>query len=434
MGAYCILEISNFPIAATKNEIDPFILSLFQQEDQNSYQRRIGDRNKMLYNQEEDDDEIETVVEYSSSAKEVRDRLEVMGFTMKKVKADFELSKQEGIKRLQEYLQKDSFKSAKANLKMELGLLEKNSFEDFLNASETIIRKKYKFKSWGHEAVKTKDPLINYLLAGYYFDKFPFLYDLRILLRALLELTDDKAKITYDVTELIQVGDEYDELDHVYEDTVANITYNYELGEKCLILTEGSTDIIILQAALHILYPHLTGYFSFMDFGTSNASGSSSSLIASVKSFVGAGIKNRVVAIFDNDTAAESALLGLKKTVMPPNIRVLKYPDIDLAKKYPTIGPSGISHMNINGLACSIEIYLGEDVLLEKGELTPIQWKGYDQTLGKYQGEILNKSEIQKKFQKKAEICLKDPKKISNYDWTGLDSILRSILFAFNER
>ena len=44
--------------------------------------------------------------------------------------------------------------------------------------------------------------------------------------------------------------------------------------------------------------------------------------------------------------------------------------DLELAEKYPTLGPPSeqfpggrIDVANINGLACSIELYLGRDVL-----------------------------------------------------------------------
>src|SRR5690606_36682512 len=140
----------------------------------------------------------------------------------------------------------------------------------------------------------------------------------------------------------------------VYDEVIESVTYDYEIGDKFLILTEGSSDIQILKNSLELLYPHLAGYYSFMDFGISNASGSASSLVASVKSFVGADIRNKIIALFDNDTAAESAIRGLSKTRMPENIRIIQYPPFKFLEDYPTIGPTGITTMNINGLAGSI--------------------------------------------------------------------------------
>lgn len=46
---------------------------------------------------------------------------------------------------------------------------------------------------------------------------------------------------------------------------------------------------------------------------------------------------------------------------------------------------------DINRLACSIELYFGVDVLTVDGALVPIQWKGYDERLQKYRGEVMRK-------------------------------------------
>ena len=75
--------------------------------------------------------------------------------------------------------------------------------------------------------------------------------------------------------------------------------------------------------------------------------------------------------------------------------------------KYPTIGPTGLKKMNVNGLACGIEMYLGEDILKFSKEFAPIQWKGYNEKENKYQGEIANKGLIQTKFREKLKLnCL----------------------------
>ncbi len=83
--------------------------------------------------------------------------------------------------------------------------------------------------------------------------------------------------------------------------------------------------------------------------------------------------------------------------------------------------------MNVNGLAGSIELYLGDDVLTsEDGNQIPVQWKGYVQSLRKYQGEIISKSEVQNKFIEKLKICENDPSMIEKFDWTGISAIINS--------
>lgn len=38
-------------------------------------------------------------------------------------------------------------------------------------------------------------------------------------------------------------------------------------------------------------------------------------------------------------------------------------PDLEMCRHYPTIGPGGSSIDNINGRACSIEMFLGKAIL-----------------------------------------------------------------------
>lgn len=151
-----------------------------------------------------------------------------------------------------------------------------------------------------------------------------------------------------------------------------------------------------------------------------------------VKSFAGAGIENKIIALFDNDTAAYSTIESLKHIDIPSNIKVTHYPDIDLANHYPTYGPSGLTRENINRLAGSIELYFGVDVLKENGDLTPIQWKGYDERIGKYQGEILHKNELKTHFITKLKDCQNDQSRIIKEDWKEIDQIFKHLFTLFD--
>ena len=62
--------------------------------------------------------------------------------------------------------------------------------------------------------------------------------------------------------------------------------------------------------------------------------------------------------MYDNDTAGVFAKNKLEydlKNIIPSNFRIMNYPNIERAKKYPTIGTNNkIINDNINGRACSI--------------------------------------------------------------------------------
>jgi hypothetical protein len=90
--------------------------------------------------------------------------------------------------------------------------------------------------------------------------------------------------------------------------------------------------------------------------------------------------------------------------------------------------------MDMNGLAASLEMYFGLDVLREEdGSLTPVQWRGYDDGLKQYQGEFLNKAELQRRFANKLQECRRNPEAIERYDWTGMKAVIERLRTAFHD-
>jgi hypothetical protein len=77
---------------------------------------------------------------------------------------------------------------------------------------------------------------------------------------------------------------------------------------------------------------------------------------------------------------------------------VLRLPDIDIARNYPTVGPQGSHVMNVNGQAVSIELYLGRVALCTGGHLRPVRWGGYVGSVGAYQGEVEGKAVVESIF------------------------------------
>ncbi len=114
---------------------------------------------------------------------------------------------------------------------------------------------------------------------------------------------------------------------------------------------------------------------------------------------------------------------------------ITRYPNITVACNYPTLGPQGPVNMDINGLAGGIELYFGEDILRSQdGTLTPVQWRGFDEALRQYQGEILNKGDLQERFATKLAACLANRQQIEDYDWSGIRAILDVLRTAFHEK
>lgn len=201
-----------------------------------------------------------------------------------------------------------------------------------------------------------------------------------------------------------------------------------------IILTEGGTDREFLERSLRLLYPHLVDYFHFFDFTGRNLGGGVGQLANLVRAFAAADVRHRVLALFDNDTAARAALSILDMESLPSNIAVRRYPSLTLARDYPTLGPSGKACMDVNGLAGSLELYLGKDALRnEGGELSPVQWTGYDRGVRAYQGAILDKQKVLDRFSEKLACCEACPSRISQYDWEGIEAIIDTMRCAFHQ-
>lgn len=426
MGTYCELYVADYPIYSTKSQVDPVIMTIFRESDKRVFDRKVSDRNPLTWGHIEDEGEMETVYEYANTVANIKQRLEIMGFSLVKVAREFEIGRENEVERLKAWGGEESG----SLWSDELHLFEVVTFEDYLSAFRQILEKGLRPRPF--DIPPEESPLVRFILdvdSDDFYYRFPC-GDIRYFLRAFLEVCPDDALVIQDITDLVH-GGYYDPEDAVCEISIAELTHDYPVNEKIIILTEGSTDKVVLERSLELLYPHLYEYYSFMDFGISNAPGSAGTLVNTIKAFVGSGIANRIIAIFDNDTAAQVALRGLLKTSIPPNIKILNYPNIEIAKRYPTLGPSGISELDINGLACSIELYFGVDILTRDGQLVPVQWKGYDVSLNRYQGEIMRKQELQEAFLNKLSNCAKDRTLISITDWVAIDLILSDIFRAF---
>mgnify|MGYP001587389859 FL=1 len=203
-------------------------------------------------------------------------------------------------------------------------------------------------------------------------------------------------------------------------------------AHRIIVLTEGSSDAEIISESLRVMFPHLVPYFSFMDFAAARPTGGAGSLVQLVKAFTAARISNRVVALFDNDTAAREALQGLKDITLCESMRVIACPPLDLARNYPSLGPTGLQSLDVNGLAASIEMYFGEDVLRrDDGTLTPVQWRGYNEKLKSYQGELLEKERLMRKFRAKLASAPSPQVVLNAPEWQPMRLLLRQIISSF---
>jgi hypothetical protein len=422
MGTYCEFYVADYPVLSSKSQVSPLVMTLFRETDKRIFKRRCRERNQIEWGHADwDATEVEKVVEYSATVRAVRDRLRVMGFSLLRAQNDFEAARVNYI---------DENRESEFRLD-DIAFLEKCTFSDFLSAFREIVTSGVHHLHFSKEN-RRASKLAKYVLE----DREDFYWgfpcsDIRSFFRAILEVVPETALVTQDITDLVS-GGYYGEGELICEKALQELKGDYAVNSKVILLTEGSTDSEVLRASLELLFPHLLEYYSFMDLAV-RSPGGAGSLVHVVKSFAGAGIENRTVALFDNDAAGHSAASLLSDIPLPRNIRVMNYPDITFASQYPTSGPNGEAVQDVNGLAGSIELYYGRDVLTrDDGKLVPVRWKALDEKLKRYQGEIEMKNLLKEKFMEKIKVAKRSEHQSPRGDWNDMRQLLESIFDAFN--
>lgn len=365
MGSFSQITFADYPVFDNKNWYYPEIVnSLFLPDDFISEKRKYSTRNRLVWGDTYKNDKGPFEFKgYRQTVKVCRDRLEIFGASYKKAKQDFQQAKK---------------------------ISRQEGFYDFSLSSITYDQYLAEIKSIVDSKEKTYDQL-NINLRESLTSGELGIYGLSLdsHIHSILSVLSDNDFVEYDLTDVINGG-------WVKLAEAKSVDY-----ERIIIVTEGKTDVEFISKSIEKLYPHLRNYYHFIDFDEYKVESSASALVKLITSFAAANVKHPIIALFDNDTAGLKEMRKLTSMTVPPNIKILKYPDITLAKKYPTVGPTGKKRMNVNGLACSIEMYFGVDVLIRNNELIPIQWKGFCDKEKKYQGEIADKNFVQETFRMK---------------------------------
>ena len=388
MGSYSQLTISDYPVFNIKNNYSKDLINLiFLPSEFIQETRSNSTRNELVWGEAyKGVSGSYTFKGYSQSVGICKKRLEVFGMTIKKAKKEFPIAKK--IALAEEFYDFP---------------LSKVSFNKYLAEIADIIDKKE--LHYDQLYTNLREALITGELGLLGQSLICHLY-------SILCCVPENSILEYDLTEVIEGG-------YVKENDVKNIS-----TEKILVLTEGKTDVEFISGALNKLHPALSSYYHFIDFDEYKVESNASALVKLVIALAASNIKHPIVVLFDNDTTGIMEMNKLKSISLGANFKILRLPDIQSAKKYPTIGPSGIKKMNVNGFACGIEMYLGDDVLTKKGQFLPVQWKSYNEKEGKYQGEISEKNLVQESFRQKLKSDI-------NSDFSSIDLVLRTIFTAF---
>ena len=174
------------------------------------------------------------------------------------------------------------------------------------------------------------------------------------------------------------------------------LNFEIPVESKLLLLTEGKSDTRILKKSIEYIYPHIFDLFNFVDVEKDWSITSCSELAKFCKGLYKIGIQNNVLAIFDNDVAGLEAFEQIPKSLQKAkNLLVIQLPDLDEMKKMKTIGPSGERTEDVNKKAVAIECFLDfSSVNFEPR----VRWFSYNKKFDSYQGAIEQKDDLSKKF------------------------------------
>jgi hypothetical protein len=436
MGAYAQCWLNDLFVGSSKNQVDYELMSLFSPTDKVVQSPPLEHLTIPFehYREALVEDSTLKLVYYETSVDVVKDRLDVYGYDLETAKDAFrEWISQEHrstLERLDELATDDPalYASLRQKYESDAQILASLTPDRWIDGLETVRSTGLLPNYWGRYEGPHEGTHVGYMLSNEWYG-YPG-YDMFVPLRLAMEASQPPTTMIYDVTDLVW-SEYYDSNEDFVDLGLAATAADYAAHSKVIVLTEGRVDAWILREALRILFPHLQHHFSFLDFDGTGFGGGVGNLANVVKAFAGAGIANNVVAIFDNDTAAKIACRGLSDVRLPANIVVQRLPPLAALISYPTIGPTGAIDVDVNGMAASIELYLGDDVLRADGHnRTPVQWTGYEKSLGQYQGEIIDKAELHARFREK----VRRYSGTAGPEWDSLRIVLKQIFSAFASR
>ena len=430
MGSYYALEFNREIIFSEKGLPPPALMTLFRPTDRAYPEFPSGG--------EDDYGPYVPSHAYQVPVPKLIERLEIMGFTLAAVKRDLDRCIKAEILELDRRIevQSDPYTGGTTSgylrdLKKKRRLFGNFTFARWAGTIRRLRRLGILHSYQVPDGYSGLTPLQRYILNTdreweWYHFGFPS-SDMRFQMRALLLCASHDENVLLDLSELEAAG-YLKEGEQPVSDALEEAIRLGRVCEKILVLTEGRSDTRILESSLNVLYPHVADMDSFLDHEAFQLGGGTGNLANLVKGIAGVGIGNRVIAVFDNDAAGVIQAADVKALGLPTNFRVLTLPHLKLANRYPTLGPNGALKTNINGCACSIELYLGNAALTQKdGSLVPVQWKGFEPKLRRYQGEVIDKRNVQQRFLD----ALKAPGQLDEANLVSIRAVLQMIFTAF---
>lgn len=345
-----------------------------------------------------DDDEVILKPGYSTSLGRVKNRLELLGYSLQKLNSHF----QKHNDNYPNYLEKPEI-----SFETILEIFSKINAKDYKNKKEDgdydlgeyVVENIFQNKTFkdlkDHIDIKDKD-------IGAYFENVDPLFTLRLLIENPNNL---EMNLEWRSQDFIDSGSTNEK----------EIFVGIEDTDKFLIVTEGSSDTFIIKKSLELLKPDILDFFTFVDMEDNYPFTGTGSLWRFCQGLTSIRIQNKILVLFDNDIAGIDIYNKTSNLNLPKQMKIMKLPNLDEFSSFLTVGPTGETYENINGKAVAIECFLD----LTKSN-PRIRWTGYNKEFDAYQGSLENKDEYVKNF--------KGVRNSNNsYDFTKLTKLLDEI-------
>lgn len=434
MGEYSNLYIGHHYITGWKDGVGYEISALFSKDDVTTTPHPKWNEN-WVDDPDEQPEEL-TCFQYETTAGNIIDRLDLLGYTMEAVEQHWDTAVAQHIEGLGRFWrERHEGKIDPENLDLDpdyqTGFYQRFTLEVWCTAVRRLFNEDLLPDNlrYGHKAdikMDFDDPDLHRIVSNWRhgFPAFGFPgwdedYQFSYFLRALLSVLDQQTLVILDCSALAGWEPE---------------TCYTCLPPQAVLLTEGSTDMRVLESTLRFRKPHLIPYFHFIDFDAVKMSGSAGHLLTVVRAFAATGVQRPTIAIFDNDAAGHDAFRQLKSLALPDLLRAITLPSLELGMNYPTIGPQGVAESDINGSACSIELYLGKDILtLPSGKLALVKYTTFLNGIERWQGEVEGKRAIQERYARFLVDAGDNPELGQAHDWAGTDAIFNYLFQIYGE-
>jgi hypothetical protein len=193
-------------------------------------------------------------------------------------------------------------------------------------------------------------------------------------------------------------------------------------SSRVLVATEGASDSRIIRRGLDVLRSDVSDFFHFVDVNESHPFWGTGSLVKFAEGLMRIDVQNRILFVLDNDAEGRDAELRLRNFAMPENMQAMRLPDHASFQAFPTLGPQGVSAIDINGRAAAIECYL--DLKLPSYAPAQVIWSNYKKDVDTWHGALDFKESYAKHFFHQSD----DDLRSGGYDTSKLEAVLDALI------